>query len=438
MHTASRPPRRAAGSAARLVATAALLALAAPAQAADPDVAGEILVKLRSADALAPLLAKHQLTLAAGFGARPMYRLEVTGNADTHDKIDALRLEPEVLIAEPNVMHRSPEARKNHAWAIGSEDQYRAQWAPAALRLAEAQAISTGSGVRVAVLDTGIDRKHPAFAGRLAKGYDFVDGDTDPSEAGSNADIAFGHGTYVAGLVALVAPGAKIMPVRVLDPAGRGDAWVIAQAMLWAIDPDGNPATTDGARVINLSLGSTSRTEMLDAVAKLAACSFPLVPTPEEDYSDSGFDGDKARCASAKGAAVVVAAAGNDASKKVKQYPAAEGAYGLVAVTASSEDWRLAGFANYGSWVDIAAPGEGITSAIPGNLWGVWSGTSMAAPLAAGTAALVRSLKPGMKPVDVVKRVLRASATLCGGAQQRVVDAAAAVTNVVPPDTVCP
>jgi subtilisin family serine protease len=414
-----------------------LLALASPAHAADAEVPGEILVKLRSASALGPLLTKHQLTLAAGFGARPMYRLKVTGNADVHAKIDALRAELDVLIAEPNVVHQSPEARKNHAWAIGTESEYKAQWAPAAMRLAQAQALTTGTGVRVAVLDTGIDRKHPVFAGRLLKGYDFVDGDTDPTEMGSKADAAYGHGTHVAGLIALVAPGAKIMPLRVLDPAGKGDAWVIAQAILYAVDPDGNPATNDGAKVVNLSLGSTSRTEMLDAVVKLSACSIPAVNTPTEDYSDPGYNDDKARCLAFNGT-VVVAAAGNDGSKSVKQYPAAEGAYGLFAVTASTADWVLASFANYGSWVDVAAPGEGITSSVPGGGYGVWSGTSMAAPLAAGTAALVRSLKPKMKAVDVAKRIVRASATLCGGAKQRVVDAAAAVTNVVPPDTTCP
>ena len=416
---------------------AALLALSAHAQAADAEVAGEILVKLRSTGALAPLLTRHDLTLLAGFGPRPMYRLKVTGNANVHDKIDALKAEIDVLIAEPNVVHQSPEARKNHAWAIGTESEYKAQWAPAAMRLAEAQALSNGAGVRVAVLDTGVDRKHPALKGKLTKGYDFVDGDTDPSEEGSKADAAFGHGTHVAGLVALVAPGAKIMPLRVLDPAGKGDAWVIAQAILYAVDPDGDPATNDGAKVVNLSLGSTSRTEMLDAVAKLSACSIPAVDTPTEDYSDPGYNGDKARCQAFNGT-VIVAAAGNDGSKKVKEYPAAEGAYGLFAVTASTENRTLASFANYGSWVDVAAPGEGITSSVPAGGYGVWSGTSMAAPLAAGTAALVRSLKPKMKAVDVARRVVRASAALCGGAKQRVVDAAAALTNVVPPDAPCP
>ena len=106
---------------------AALLALSAHAQAADAEVAGEILVKLRSTGALAPLLTRHDLTLVAGFGPRPMYRLKVTGNANVHDKIDALKAEIDVLIAEPNVVHQSPEARKNHAWAIGTESEYKAQ-----------------------------------------------------------------------------------------------------------------------------------------------------------------------------------------------------------------------------------------------------------------------------------------------------------------------
>ena len=146
------------------LAAAALLALSAHALAADPEVPGEILVKLRSTSSLAPLLTKYKLSLVAAFGPRPMYRLRVTGNANVHDKIDALKAELDVLIAEPNVVHQSPEARKNHAWAIGTESEYKAQWAPAAMRLAEAQALSTGAGVRVAVLDTGVDRKHPEQA----------------------------------------------------------------------------------------------------------------------------------------------------------------------------------------------------------------------------------------------------------------------------------
>ena len=132
---------------------------------------------------------------------------------------------------------------------------------------------------------------------------------------------------------------------------------------------------------------------------------------------------------------MIVAAAGNDASNSVKEYPAAEGAYGLLAIAASNASGKLASFSNFGSWIDMAAPGEAITSAVPGG-YGTWSGTSMAAPLAAGVAALVRSLDVGLAPGDVVKRIKRMSSTLCGSALRQV-DAAAAVSNLAPPATVC-
>lgn len=428
-----RPPR---AIAALLAVVLLALGAAGRALAADPTVPREVLVQLRSTAALPPLLAKYQLTTVSSFGARPIYRLRVVGPASVADTVTGLLTELDVLNAEPNVVHQTPEARKNHAWAIGSPDDYQAQWAPAALHLAEAHTLATGAGVRVAVLDTGVDRSHPALAGRLRRGFDFVDFDNDPSEEGSIADEGFGHGTHVAGLIALVAPGAKIVPLRVLDRAGMGNAWVIAEAMLYAVDPDGDPQTNDGAKVINLSLGSTSRTRLFDAIAKLTACRIPAVPKPTEDYSDPGYDGDKARCNRFSGA-VVVAAAGNGASRKQRQYPAAEGAYGLLAVAASNADARLADFSNFGNWIDIAAPGDGITSAVPGGGYAVWSGTSMAAPMAAGTAALLRQWRPGLTPVDIVRRLEDTSGMLCG-TQLRIVDAAAALANREPPAIVCP
>lgn len=410
----------------------------AKAATADAELPGEVLVKLRSTDALGPLLTKYQLSLVSQFGARPIYRLKVVGLADAHAKIAALATELDVLIAEPNFVHSSPEARRIVAWTIGTPAAYTAQWAPRALRLPEAHRLSRGAGIRVAVLDTGVDRQHPALAGRLLPGFDFVDFDHDPTEVGSPVtNISFGHGTHVAGLVAMVAPGAKIMPLRVLDANGAGNAWVLAEAMLYAVDPDGNPATNDGAHVINLSLGSTSRTRILDSVAQLAACAIPVVAVdPVDDVSDPGYNSDKQRCSNFSGA-VIVAAAGNDASNAVRQYPAAEHVYGLLAVAASNADSRLAAFSNFGSWVDIAAPGQGITSAVPGGGYGTWSGTSMAAPLAAGTAALVRALNPGLSPRDVTRRLVRLSSGLCGTGL-REVDAAAALLNVLPAVTICP
>jgi subtilisin family serine protease len=410
---------------ARMVAASLIAASLFGAGVARADtVPGEILLKLRVADAVTPLLAKYGLTIQGRFGARPIFRLRfATPPLDVHAVLAALLLEPDVLLAEENAIHASPEARKNRVWAIGTAQDFARQWAPAALRLAQAHRLSTGSGVRVAVLDTGIDASHPLFAARLLPGYDFVDGDAHPAEEGSRNDLGFGHGTHVAGIIASAAPGAKIMPIRVLDRHGEGNAWVLAEAILYAIDPDGNPATDDGAHVINLSLGSRERTEVLDTVAHLASCSFPAVPDPldpEADVSDPGYNADRERCSYSSGA-VVLAAAGNDASRR-REFPAGEGAYGLLAVTASSEIRRLAQFSNFGSWVHLAAPGDAITSSVPGlclavpagfgACYGTWGGTSMAAPWVAATAALLRAHEPALTPVAVAQRIKRFTSPL--------------------------
>ena len=402
----------------------------------DAAMPGELLVKLRSSAALAPLLAKYPLSLVSRFGARPIYRLKAIGGARTDKLLAALLAEPVVMLAETNLSHRSPEARRNIAWAIGTPDAYTAQWAPQAMRLAEAHRLSTGAGVRIAVLDTGVDASHPLLAGRLLPGFDFVDDDNDPSEPAAPGGAGFGHGTHVAGLLAMAAPGARIMPLRVLDADGVGNAWVLADALLYAVDPDGNPATDDGVDVISLSLGSLGRTRLFDAIVNIASCGGSISGDAVADLSDPGYADDHARCAARRGVVVVVAA-GNGGNSSEKQYPAAEGRSGLLAVAASNAAGRLAGFSNYGSWIGLAAPGEGITSAQPGGGYATWSGTSMAAPLAAGTAALVRALNPDMKPDDVVKRLRQASAGLCGNSMRRL-DAAAAVTNTVPPQALCP
>jgi subtilisin family serine protease len=424
----SRPFRPARRLALALSLTAVALAATAR-DPRDPYLSGQVLVRLHTTAGLAPLLAKHHLALVSQSGTRPIFRLQVQDGTSVPDKVNALLLEPEVIAAEANVQPRAPEARKNAVWAIGTEGEYRQQWAPAALHLPEAQLLSRGDGVRVAVLDTGVDRTHPALAGKLLPGRDFVDGDDDPSEEGTRDNAGFGHGTHVAGLVALAAPGAKILPVRVLDREGRGDVWMLQDALLYAMNPDGDPATPDGAQVVNMSLGTLDRTRILDAVMTLSTCAIPKPGVnPDTDYTDPGYDADKARCVAGKGA-VIVAAAGNEGNERAKQYPAAEGVYGLAPMGASAQDQRFADFSNRGSWVDMAAPGDHITSTVPGGQYGTWSGTSMASPLAAGVAALVRAKLPKLKPVDVAKRMEDTGAQLCGNTNTVQIDALAALRN---------
>lgn len=423
----------------------------APAVSASTDV----VVQLKPGFTIADLAARQGLTVIDRFGQRPIWTLRPAAGVAPATAVAALRSDPAVHFAERLRTGATPESRRISVWAIGSSAaSYGSHWAREALRLPEAHAISKGAAIRVAVLDTGIDLDHPRLAPRLSRdgsgrlrGRDFVDGDDVPAEVGTyGVDIGFGHGTHVAGLVLMAAPSARLMPVRVLDKAGRGNTWVLAEAIGWALDPDGNPATDDGAHVINLSMGTLAPTRLLKVATELATCSFDD-DDDDDDYEHPGFDADRERCARGRGA-VVLASAGNSGSDTEVLYPAAEGVKGSAAITATRRDGLLSGFANRGGWISLAAPGSAVVSTVPDNAWGAWSGTSMASPLAAGAAALVlTTLPPGGDPSkptarqwraeDVVKRLLDRSRPICN-ASIRQVDAAAALRDEPSPDPVCP
>jgi subtilisin family serine protease len=391
-----------------------LLAQAQPARATQEPatyVPGEVIVRL-----IPPLLGSVETlvqTIASQFGLQvvdrlgtlPVFRLKIIGNVLSPPALagllDAL---PAVLYAEPNFLGQSPEGVARSSWSRGGDaGGVASQWAPGMIRLDEAHTISRGAGVVVAVLDTGADLDHPALAGHLAPGYDFVDLDADPSEEGAyGQDIAYGHGTHVAGLVALAAPEATIVPLRILRPDGSGDSWVLAQALRYAVGLPVPGITPVGhnADVINISYSVRQRSLLLDDVLGLLAA----LP----------------------GSPVVVAAAGNRGPSIAKEYPAGESTPGVLAVAASTEADTLADFSTRGSWVDVAAPGENILSSVPDNDYGVWSGTSMAAPLAAGVAALVRARYPSFKPAQVTGRIISQAHSIDASVSRRV-DAAAAL-----------
>ena len=242
---------------------------------------------------------------------------------------------------------------------------------------------ATGYGITVGVIDTGVDSTHPAFQNLLVNGYDFTRNTSGGSEKNDvnaspnlkNADpgqvnqstvalldqstvalldgnggySAFGHGTMTAGLVHLVAPQAKIMPLKAFGPDGTGYESDVLRAIYYGVK--------NGAKVLNMSFSFTSSSGELSNAVKYA-------------------QGNGVIC---------VAAAGND-GQKVAVYPAA--LPGVIDVASTNDYDVQSSFTNYGAPpVSLAAPGEAIMAPYP---WGTYAaawGTSFSTPLVAGTAA---------------------------------------------------
>lgn len=389
-----------------------LLSCAVPAVSAQTSqpadfVPNQVLVKLTSWTKLRAIAASYHLRMPQKASDRldgqATYRLAIADGTSPAVMSAELRADRRVVYAEPNYIGDLPEARQRSSWVVGGNaGVYAAQWAPQALRLSTAQAITQGAGIVVATLDTGVDTTHPALVDHLVPGYDFVDNDADPSELAYSYGSAYGHGTHVAGLIALAAPGAKIMPLRTLDPDGVGTIWNQVLALRYAVN--------HGADVINVSFSFQHQSRLLDDFLGLATCA----PATEIYCRSIVHPG-----------AIVVAAAGNSGNDD-REYPAADLVPGVLAVGASTAANTLADFSTYGSWVRVAAPGDQITSTTPGDSYACWSGTSMAAPLTAGVAALVRSAYPGLRPKDAMMLIVNTAAPLNGAVRKRV-DAAAAL-----------
>jgi subtilisin family serine protease len=390
----------------------ALLAQIMPAQAAGRPqgfVDGEVLVWLQASADPRAFEARTGLKLQDQLPGLPFYRFSIVDGLNPRLKAASVAAQPGVLAAEPNFSVLSPWATRRVTWVVGSDAEgYATQWAPQVLGLPQAHIVSKGSGVTVAILDTGADAEHPALAGHLGPGYDFIANDSDPREEGSaDTDAAFGHGTHVAGLVAMVAPEAHIVPLRTLHPDGSGDLWTQVVAMQYAFQ--------QGAGVINLSFSFGERSRIFDEIIRAVSCGSAV----------------NAFCRGGKSVgAVVVAAAGNTGAA-VREFPGASALPGLLGVAASTKSDTLASFSTFGSWLPLAAPGEEVVSSVPGGGYAAWSGTSMATPIVAGTVALVRSVSPLLAPAEAAHQVVD-SATKIDARVRRRVNAAASVGAPAP------
>jgi subtilisin family serine protease len=226
----------------------------------------------------------------------------------------------------------------------------------------------------VAILDSGFDLGHPALADRWTTArYDACAADGDPTDLGNGVDddgdgtvdLGVGHGTFVASLVARVATGCRLMPVRIADDEGRGTALSFSSGMTYAMN--------HGANVINVSFALDARKS--------------IVTSALAEAESRGI--------------VVVCAAGNGSTDVMDALAATPTA---VAVGAVDDADILAPFSNYGRGVRLYAPGVDIQGAYgsttDGNL-AVWSGTSFSAGFVSGVVALVRQRHPTWTPAEM-------------------------------------
>ncbi len=261
-----------------------------------------------------------------------------------------------IIYCTPNYLADAPEPVQGSQPFIdlnGTNSDFVQQPATTQLALAPAQQVSTGAHVRVAVIDVGVDPTHPVLSGTIVAGQDYVDGDMTPTDtAGGRAS---GHGTFVAGIIHLVAPQAEIHAYRVLDTAGTGNGYAVAEAILQAV--------ADSCRVINLSLVMGDKHGTVDAAIEYARNQNVLV----------------------------IASGGNDGIE-LDRFPATD-SYVLGVVSVDSTDHKST-FATYHQKLDVCAPGTSVYGPFLDSTYAWWNGSSFAAPFVSGEAALIISRKP--------------------------------------------
>ena len=317
-------------------------------------------------------------------GAKAPAVVDVQSGQTVTGALAAYESNPNVEYAEPNVVEQA------QGLPAPNDPSYSSQWSLATTNALAGWNVYPGSYAApgspqapIAIVDSGVDSTHPDLAGRVdtADGANCVTGTCVSSTALDD----YGHGTHVAGIAAAsannltgiagVAYDAPVIPVKVLDSTGNGNAAGVAAGIMWAAD--------HGARVINLSLGSTSYSQ--------AVC-------------------DAVTYATAKGD-LVVAAAGNNGSS-TPFYPAAcPGAIGVGATdsTDAVPYWSDSGSAN----VFVSAPGVSILSTYMGGGYATESGTSMAAPFVSGLAELLLAQNASRTPGDV-ERILASTSDKVG------------------------
>lgn len=346
------------------------------------------------------VLRGHGARFSQRIGGLPVHVVQLPPGASESAAASALARHPHVKFAEPD--------RRVQAAGIANDPYFPSAWHLSRINAPAAWDVASGAGVRIAILDSGVDAAHPDLAAQLVPGWNVVDDN-------ANTMDVHGHGTAVAGAaaaatnnatgVAGVAGAARIMPVRVADANAYAYWSTVAKGLTWAAD--------QGARVANISYVGVTGSSTVQSAAQY-------------------FRG--------KGGLVVVSAGNDAAADPTANTPT------MITVSASDATDALAGFSNYGAFVDMAAPGVDVWTTTRGGGYGPWWGTSLSSPIVAGTVALAMAARPGLQPGDYETALVRGAVDLgAAGPDARFghgrVDAAATVraaVATVAADTVAP
>jgi len=287
-----------------------------------------------------------------------IYKLILPAGTDIEKAAQEYSRDPNVEYAEPNGIM--------HALVTPNDPRYANQWGLPQIGAPNAWGATTGSSEPIiGVVDTGADYNHEDLTGKIILGYDFVNNDNDPMDDN-------GHGTHISGIAAALTNNSigvaglnwngKILAVKTLDASGSGSILKVAQGMNYAADHN--------ARIISMSFG---------------------------DYTDWSTIKDAVIYAYGKGCTLVAAAGNEDTSNPC--YPAAYNDYVIAVAATDSNDkrsvWGADLASNYGSYIDVCAPGSGIWSTWPSNNYRSKDGTSMATPFVSALLSMLSAISPG-------------------------------------------
>jgi len=328
-------------------------------------VPGHILVSPKaglSATDFESALMPHGAKILSRLGDLDVFVVQLPEHASEHATAALLARNPHFKFAEPDQIV-APDALPNDTY-FGSEWHLQMVQAPAAWDY------SLGSGITVAILDTGVNGAHPDLQGKMVPGWNFYDNNNNTSDV-------YGHGTKVAGVVAAtsnngsgvasVAWNAKLMPVRISAPDGYASFSTVASGINWAAN--------NGARVANISYGVHGSSTVQSAA----------------QYMKS------------KGG-VVVNSAGNSGA-----FDASAASDAMISVSATNSADTRTSWSTWGAHVDLAAPGEGIWTTTSSGGYGSVSGTSFSSPLTAGVVALMMAANPSISPAQI-ESILKSTA----------------------------